>query len=83
MRLLCFSGKRTFFWAGPAPRVVIMNPEMVKEVLNKNFKYQKTKEHPMFKLFIHGLPTIDGSEWTTHRRLLNPAFHAEKLKVMI
>ena len=58
-----------------------MNPEMVKEVLNKNFKYQKTKEHPMFKLFIHGLPTIDGSEWTTHRRLLNPAFHAEKLKV--
>nr|XP_017239427.1 PREDICTED: cytochrome P450 CYP72A219-like [Daucus carota subsp. sativus] len=76
-------GKRTFFWAGPAPRVVIMNPEMVKEVLNKNFKYQKTKEHPMFKLFIHGLPTIDGSEWTTHRRLLNPAFHAEKLKGML
>ncbi|WOG91799.1 hypothetical protein DCAR_0311051 [Daucus carota subsp. sativus] len=34
-------------------------------------------------LFIHGLPTIDGSEWTTHRRLLNPAFHAEKLKGML
>ncbi|XP_074379905.1 cytochrome P450 72A397-like [Apium graveolens] len=76
-------GKKTFFWAGPAPRIVIMNPEMVKEVLNKNFKYPKPTIHPIFKIFIQGLPSIDGSKWTTHRRLLNPAFHTEKLKGML
>lgn len=76
-------GKKTFFWAGPAPRIVIMNPEMVKEVLNKNFKYPKPPVHPIFKIFIQGLPSIDGSKWTTHRRLLNPAFHTEKLKGML
>lgn len=82
MKLLCFAGKKTFFWAGPAPRIVIMNPEMVKEVLNKNFKYPKPTVHPIFKIFIQGLPSLDGSKWTTHRRILNPAFHTEKLKVM-
>ncbi|KAK1393369.1 Secologanin synthase [Heracleum sosnowskyi] len=76
-------GKRTFFWAGPTARVVIMNPEMVKEVLTNNFKYPKPKPHPIVKIFIDGLPSIDGSKWTTHRRLLNPAFHTEKLKGML
>ena len=78
-----FAGKRSFFWAGPVPRILIMDPETVKEVLNNNFKYPKPKIHPIFKIFVEGLPSLDGSKWTTHRRLLNPAFHAEKLKVMI
>ncbi|WOG91790.1 hypothetical protein DCAR_0311042 [Daucus carota subsp. sativus] len=76
-------GKRTFFWLGPVPRISIMNPEMVKEVLNHNFDYPKTKLHPIFKMFVQGLPSIDGGKWTTHRRLLNPAFHTEKLKGML
>ncbi|KAK1366546.1 hypothetical protein POM88_042107 [Heracleum sosnowskyi] len=29
------------------------------------------------------LLTIDENKWTTHRRLLNPAFHTEKLKGML
>ena len=60
-----------------------MNPEMVKEVLNHNFNYPKTEPHPNFKMFVQGLPSTEGGKWTTHRRLLNPAFHAEKLKVII
>nr|XP_017242548.1 PREDICTED: cytochrome P450 CYP72A219-like [Daucus carota subsp. sativus] len=76
-------GKRSFFWAGPVPRILIMDPETIKEVLNNNFKYPKPKIHPIFKIFVEGLPSLDGSKWTTHRRLLNPAFHAEKLKGML
>ncbi|XP_074379901.1 cytochrome P450 72A397-like isoform X2 [Apium graveolens] len=76
-------GKRTFFWAGQTPRIVIMNPEMVKEVLNNHLKYPKPVAHPIFNIFIQGLPSLNGSEWTLHRRLLNPAFHTEKLKGML
>lgn len=85
LRLRCFAGKRTFFWAGPAPRLVIMNPEMVKEVLNNNFKYPKPKPHPIYKIFIQGLASTssEGSKWTKRRRLLNPAFHTENLKVNV
>ncbi len=28
-----------------------------------------------------GLVTTDGEEWAFHRRIVNPAFHHEKLKV--
>jgi hypothetical protein len=28
-----------------------------------------------------GLVTTDGEEWALHRRIVNPAFHHEKLKV--
>ncbi|KAL8126831.1 hypothetical protein AgCh_013940 [Apium graveolens] len=76
-------GKRTFLWAGPTPWIVIMNPEMVKEVLNNFLKYPKLVAHPIFNIFIQGLISLNGSEWALHRRLLNPAFHTEKLKGML
>ena len=70
-------------WIGPTPRVIFTDPEMIKEIINDNIKYRVPETNPFFKLFIHGLAFLEGDMWTKHRRLLNPAFHAEKLKVKI
>ncbi|CAL5406655.1 unnamed protein product [Camellia sinensis] len=73
-------GKKSFTWFGPIPSVTIMDPELVKEVLSKNFKYQKTKSNPFVKLLANGLTSLDGEQWAKHRKIINPAFHMEKLK---
>ncbi|GMP67500.1 hypothetical protein CsSME_00027462 [Camellia sinensis var. sinensis] len=76
-------GKKSFTWFGPIPNVNIVDPELVKEVLSKNFNYQKTKSNPFIKLIANGLTTLDGEQWTKHRKIINPAFHMEKLKHMV
>ncbi|CAL5403810.1 unnamed protein product [Camellia sinensis] len=73
-------GKKSFTWFGPIPSVTIMDPELVKEVLSKNFKYQKAKSNPFVKLLANGLTSLDGEQWAKHRKIINPAFHMEKLK---
>lgn len=60
-----------------------MDPEMIKEILYNNYKYQMPVTNPLFKLLINGLPLMEGDQWAKHRRLLNPAFYAEKLKVKL
>ncbi|KAK1401744.1 Cytochrome P450, family 72, subfamily A, polypeptide 15 [Heracleum sosnowskyi] len=76
-------GNKSFMWRGPSPRMIIMDPEMIKEILNKSYIYQKPQMNPLFKLFIYGIPFLEGDKWAKHRRLLNPAFHTEKLKCML
>ncbi|KAL5997486.1 hypothetical protein ACLOJK_008416 [Asimina triloba] len=75
-------GKTFFFWFGPTPQVNIMDPELLRDVLsNKNGHFAKGKENPVTKLLVTGLATYDGEKWAKHRRIINPAFHVEKLKV--
>ncbi|KAK1401745.1 Secologanin synthase [Heracleum sosnowskyi] len=77
-------GKKTFTWIGPSPSLIVMDPEMIKEILNKNYIYQKPLTNfALLKLFVYGLPLYEGDKWAKHRRLLNPAFHYQKLKGML
>ncbi|KAI8007986.1 hypothetical protein LOK49_LG07G02028 [Camellia lanceoleosa] len=73
-------GKKSFTWFGPIPHINIVDPELVKEVLSKNFNYQKVKSN---KLIANGLTSLDGEQWAKHRKIINPAFHMEKLKHMV
>lgn len=69
-------------WIGTHPRVNIMDPELIREVLSNKFgHFAKPESNPLTKLLATGLVNYDGEKWAKHRRILNPAFHQEKLKV--
>ncbi|PHU04231.1 Cytochrome [Capsicum chinense] len=73
-------GKNCFVWLGPKPAVLITEPELIREVLTKNYIYQKATSSPLSKLAIGGIASYEEDKWATHRRILNPAFHLDKLK---
>ncbi|KAH7651919.1 Secologanin synthase protein [Dioscorea alata] len=77
-------GKMSLTWAGPDPRVSLMDPRLVKEVLSNKFgHFMKIKGNPLSKLLIQGLAHHEGQKWAIHRRIINPAFNLDKLKLMV
>ncbi|KAJ0985926.1 hypothetical protein J5N97_004282 [Dioscorea zingiberensis] len=77
-------GKISITWLGPYPRVILAEPELVKEVLSNKFgHFVKPSTTPLAKFLVQGLASYDGEKWVKHRRIINPAFHFEKLKQML
>ncbi|XVE97909.1 hypothetical protein REPUB_Repub03eG0059400 [Reevesia pubescens] len=76
-------GKISFCWTGTRARLIIKDPELMKEVLaNKQGHFQKPPLNPIILILTKGLTTLEGEQWSKRRRMINPAFHLEKLKVM-
>ncbi|KAF5180858.1 Cytochrome p450, partial [Thalictrum thalictroides] len=77
-------GKMSYFWFGPMPWLIVMDPDMIKEILSDNSgSFRKAKTNPYGKLLITGLVTYEGDKWAKHRKIINPAFHQDKLKMML
>ncbi|KAI4333424.1 hypothetical protein L6164_018244 [Bauhinia variegata] len=76
-------GKNAFIWFGPTPRLIITDPEQIKDVFNRNHDFTKLKLDPLVKLIGTGLANYEGQKWAKHRRIINPAFSLEKLKIML
>ncbi|KAF0920214.1 hypothetical protein E2562_034027 [Oryza meyeriana var. granulata] len=77
-------GKLSFIWTGPKPMVIITDPDLAREVLsNKSGNFGKQTTAGISKFVIGGVVTYEGEKWAKHRRILNPAFHQEKLKRML
>ncbi|GFP79482.1 cytochrome p450 72a15 [Phtheirospermum japonicum] len=77
-------GKVSFSWSGTKPSLIIMDPKLIKEVLtNKQGHIQKPSLNTLILILTKGLTTLQGEEWAAHRRIINPAFHLDKLKGMI
>lgn len=62
---------------------MITNPEQIKQVFNKVYDFEKAATFPLFRLLAGGLASYKGDKWASHRRIINPAFHLEKIKVSV
>ncbi|PWA48949.1 cytochrome P450 [Artemisia annua] len=77
-------GKVCFTWMGPRPMVHITEPAMVREIFVNNYQFQKPRGgNPYIKLLATGLVDAETHRWSKHRKIINPAFHVEKLKHMV
>ncbi|KAJ9554674.1 hypothetical protein OSB04_018719 [Centaurea solstitialis] len=77
-------GKLCFTWIGVTPMVHISDPTMMREVLANHFQFQKSRGgNPLTKLLVRGLLDVETDQWVKHRKIINPAFHVEKLKHMV
>ncbi|TMW98619.1 hypothetical protein EJD97_003790 [Solanum chilense] len=76
-------GKNCFIWIGTKPLVIVGDPEVIRDVFNKHALYQKPKSTPLTKLLAQGIVSYEEDKWAKHRKILNPAFHMEKIKDML
>ncbi|KAI3696092.1 hypothetical protein L1987_79101 [Smallanthus sonchifolius] len=77
-------GKNCFTWIGTTPVVHVFEPSTIREVLAKYKKYDKQmSDNPFASLISTGLIAVKGGEWDQRRKIINPAFHMEKLKHMV
>ncbi|XP_031478161.1 cytochrome P450 72A15-like [Nymphaea colorata] len=77
-------GRTCLVWYGNMPVLIVMSPDLVKEVLTNKFgQYPKTPPPPSMTALVTGLVALEGEKWAAHRKILNPAFHLEKLKGML
>lgn len=77
------AGENCWTWFGPVPAINIAEPELIREAFTRMNEFQKTRLNPLIGLLVPGLVGYEGEKWAKHRKLVNPAFHMEKLKVSI
>nr|GEW81357.1 cytochrome P450 CYP72A219-like [Tanacetum cinerariifolium] len=69
---------------GPKLMVCISEPAMAREILNNHYQFHKSRGgNPLSKLVVKGIFDAEGDQWAKHRKIINPAFHVEKIKHMI
>ncbi|XP_077233281.1 cytochrome P450 734A1-like [Tasmannia lanceolata] len=75
-------GKTFVYWFGSKPRLAVVDPELIKEVLlNRSGVIERVPFDPIVKqLFGDGMPSVNGEKWVRHRKIGNTAFNMERVK---
>ncbi|GLJ51762.1 hypothetical protein SUGI_1099980 [Cryptomeria japonica] len=78
-------GQDFIYWFGPNAMLVVPHPELIKEILSTKFgNYPKPPANPLGRQLLgKGLAGLKGEKWAQHRKIINPAFHMDRLKGMI
>ncbi|KAJ7532626.1 hypothetical protein O6H91_13G012200 [Diphasiastrum complanatum] len=79
-------GAMYLFWQGTAATLNVVDPEMIKEIMSTKSScfHRGAFERNILEEFVgRGVFTVEDDEWAHHRRIINSAFHIEKLKVMV
>ena len=66
---------------GPVPTVLITEHELIRDVFTRMNLFKKPKLNYLVEILFSGLVRYEGEKWAKHRKIVNPAFHMEKLKV--
>ncbi|KAC9216383.1 hypothetical protein E3N88_46191 [Mikania micrantha] len=78
-----YCGNIFFTWLGPRPIVHVTDPPMIRQILANYNQFQKLRGNPLSKMLAKGVASDDADQWVKHRKIINPAFHVEKLKHML
>ncbi|KAL6506887.1 hypothetical protein OROHE_022324 [Orobanche hederae] len=76
-------GENSFIWFGPSPRLNICDPQLMKEILSRADVYHKPLPDPIGQTVAGGLLFLEDEKWAGHRKIISPAFHMDKLKIMV
>ncbi|VFR02336.1 unnamed protein product [Cuscuta campestris] len=60
-------GRNCYVWMGPRPMVLITDPGLIKEVLNKPYLFQKPRTNPLVGKLVQGLASYEKDQWEKHR----------------
>ncbi|WVZ57065.1 hypothetical protein U9M48_007502 [Paspalum notatum var. saurae] len=77
-------GEPFLYWYGPQARICIFDYELARQILSsKSGHFVKNDAHPtLLALVGKGLGFMEGTDWVRHRRIINPVFTIDKLKMM-
>ncbi|XP_077210597.1 cytochrome P450 734A1-like [Tasmannia lanceolata] len=76
-------GATFLIWFGPIARLTVTDPDLIREILGSNSQFYEKNESPALirQLEGDGLVSLKGEKWAHHRRVINPTFHMENLKL--
>lgn len=79
-----YTGEPFLFWFGAKPRICVFDYELVRQILSsKSGHFPKNDAHPnVLELLGKGLVLVNGVDWVRHRRVIDPAFAMDKIKVI-
>ncbi|GFP96356.1 cytochrome p450 734a1 [Phtheirospermum japonicum] len=78
-------GSMFLVWFGPTARLTISDPALIREIFILKSELFEKNESPLLvrKIEGDGLLSLKGEKWAHHRKIIQPTFHTENLKLMI
>ncbi|KAI3463379.1 hypothetical protein Pfo_020042 [Paulownia fortunei] len=78
-------GPTFLVWFGSTARLTVSDPALIKEIFVLKSEFFEKNESPLLvkKFEGNGLLSLKGEKWAHHRKIIQPIFHAENLKLMI